>query len=107
MGIKLNTAKQAYPMIYAYSTPQIAAHDGWTKIGYTEDQDVETRIKQQTHTSDTEARLEWKGTAIFDDGSFDRFTPRFPRISSQVRRGKQEKDGVVPYRRPCGTFQVL
>ena len=74
MGIKLNTAKQAYPMIYAYSTPQIAAHDGWTKIGYTEDQDVETRIKQQTHTSDTEARLEWKGTAIFDDGSFDRFT---------------------------------
>ena len=61
-------------MIYAYSTPQIAAHEGWTKIGYTEDQDVETRIKQQTHTSDTEARLEWKGTAIFDDGSFDRFT---------------------------------
>ena len=58
MGIKLNTAKQAYPMIYAYSTPQIAAHEGWTKIGYTEDQDVETRIKQQTHTSDTEARLE-------------------------------------------------
>lgn len=60
MGIKLNTAKQAYPMIYAYSTPQIAAHEGWTKIGYTEDQDVETRIKQQTHTSDTEARLEWR-----------------------------------------------
>lgn len=74
MGIKLNTAKQAYPMIYAYSTPQIADHEGWTKIGYTEDQDVETRIKQQTHTSDTEARLEWKGPAIFDDGSFDRFT---------------------------------
>ena len=74
MCIKLNTAKHAYPMIYAYSTPQIAAHEGWTKIGYTEDQDVETRIKQQTHTSDTEARLEWKGTAIFDDGSFDRFT---------------------------------
>lgn len=76
MGIKLNTAKQAFPMIYAYSTPQIAAHDGWTKIGYTEDQDVETRIKQQTHTSDTEAKLEWKGAAIFDDGSGDRFTDK-------------------------------
>lgn len=49
MGIKLNTAKQAFPMIYAYSTPQIADHNGWTKIGYTEEQDVETRIKQQTH----------------------------------------------------------
>ena len=47
MGIKLNTAKQAFPMIYAYSTPQIADHNGWTKIGYTEEQDVETRIKQQ------------------------------------------------------------
>lgn len=76
MGIKLKTAKQAFPMIYAYSTPQITAHNGWTKIGYTEDQEVETRIKQQTHTSDTEAKLEWKGTAIFDDGSYDRFTDK-------------------------------
>lgn len=76
MGIKLNTAKQAFPMIYAYSTPQIADHNGWTKIGYTEDQDVDTRIKQQTHTSDTETKLEWKGSAIFDDGSGDRFTDK-------------------------------
>lgn len=76
MGIKLNTAKQAFPMIYAYSTPQIQDHNGWTKIGYTEEQDVETRIKQQTHTSDTKAKLEWKGAAIFDDGSGDRFTDK-------------------------------
>lgn len=76
MGIELNTAKQAFPMIYAYSTPQIADHDGWTKIGYTEEQDVETRIKQQTHTSDTEAKLEWKGAAIFDDGSGEHFTDK-------------------------------
>lgn len=74
MGIKLSTVKQAFPMIYAYSTPQIADHDGWTKIGYAEDQDVETRIKQHTHTSDTKTKLEWKGAAIFDDGSGDRFT---------------------------------
>ena len=76
MGIKLNTAKQAFPMIYAYSTPQIADHNGWTKIGYTEEQDVETRIKQQTHTSDTQTKLEWQGAAIFDDGSGDRFTDK-------------------------------
>lgn len=76
MGIKLNTAKQAFPMIYAYSTPQIADHNGWTKIGYTEEQDVETRIKQQTHTSDTLAKLEWKGAAIFDDGSGESFTDK-------------------------------
>ena len=76
MGIKLNTAKQAFPMIYAYSTPQIADHNGWTKIGYTEEQDVETRIKQQTHTSDTLAKLEWKGAAIVDDGSGESFTDK-------------------------------
>lgn len=74
MGIKLNTVKQVFPMIYAYSTPQIADHDGWTKIGYAEYQDVDTRIKQHTHTSDTKTKLEWKGAAIFDDGSGDRFT---------------------------------
>ena len=42
----IKTAKNVTPMIYAYTTPEIARHDGWTKIGYTE-QDVETRIKQQ------------------------------------------------------------
>lgn len=74
--IKLNTARQAFPMLYAYSTPQIAEHDGWTKIGYTEAKDVDTRIKEQTKTSDIEYKLEWKGAAIFDDGSGECFTDK-------------------------------
>ena len=45
--IKLKTTKKIVPMIYAYSTPEIARHNGWTKIGYTE-QGVEKRLKQQT-----------------------------------------------------------
>ena len=75
-GITLKTVRKAFPMIYAYSTPQIEDHNGWTKIGYTERNDVENRIKQQTHTSDTQAKLEWKGAAIFDDGSGERFTDK-------------------------------
>ena len=71
----INTAKNVTPMIYAYTTPEIARHNGWTKIGYTE-QDVETRIKQQTHTADINWHLEWKGNAIFDDGSGERFTDK-------------------------------
>lgn len=71
----INTAKSVTPMIYAYTTPEIARHNGWTKIGYTE-QDVETRIKQQTHTADIKWNLEWKGNALFDDGSGDRFTDK-------------------------------
>ena len=50
-GITLRTARQVVPMIYAYTTPEIARHNGWTKIGYTE-QSVDKRLKQQTHTAD-------------------------------------------------------
>ena len=70
--IKLQTAKKVVPMIYAYTTPEIQRHVGWTKIGYTE-QDVDTRIAQQTHTADIEYKEEWRGTAIFDDGSGETF----------------------------------
>ncbi len=71
----INTTKSVVPMIYAYTTPEVQRHNGWTKIGYTE-QDVETRIKQQTHTADVEYNLEWKGNAVFDDGSGDVFTDK-------------------------------
>ena len=67
-SIVLNTTKQVVPMIYAYTTPEIARHDGWTKIGYTE-QDIDKRLKQQMHTADVEWKLEWRGNAVFDDGS--------------------------------------
>ena len=72
--ITINTTQRVIPMMYAYTTPEIVRHNGWIKIGYTERQTVEARIKQQTHTSDTLAQLEWKSTAIYDDGSGDTFT---------------------------------
>lgn len=74
--IQIQTVKKAFPMIYAYATPQIREHDGWTKIGYTEKQEVAVRIKQQTHTSDIQTVEVWRGNAIFDDGSGDKFTDK-------------------------------
>lgn len=71
----IQTTKQVVPMIYGYSAPEVIRHNGWTKIGYTE-QDVETRIKQQTHTADVKWNLEWKGNATFDDGSGETFTDK-------------------------------
>lgn len=68
----IQTTKQVVPMIYGYSTPEVIRHNGWTKIGYTE-QNVETRIKQQTYTADIRWHLEWKGNATFDDGSGETF----------------------------------
>ncbi len=53
-------------MLYAYSTPEIARHNGWLKIGDTE-QGVDKRIKQQTHTADVRFELEWKDIAMFRD----------------------------------------
>lgn len=62
----VNTSHPALPQIYAYTQPEIARHDGWTKIGYTE-QNVDTRLKQQMHTADVEYKLEWHGNATYED----------------------------------------
>lgn len=73
-SIKLKTAEQVIPMIYAYTTPGVVYHDGWTKIGYTE-RDVDLRIKEQTQTANIQARKEWQDMAIFSDGK-TRFTDK-------------------------------
>lgn len=73
--IVIKTTDRVVPMIYAYTTPEIARHNGWTKIGYTE-QDVDKRLSQQTHTADVEYKEEWRGNATFEDGSGDTFTDK-------------------------------
>lgn len=62
------------PMVYAYNTPGIPYHEGWTKIGYTERQSVEDRINQQTHTAGIRWELAWKDNAMYKDGSGEYFT---------------------------------
>ena len=71
-SLNIKTTQKIVPMCYAYTTPQIRDHDGWTKIGYTE-QNVEDRIDQQTKTANVKWVLGWKGTAINDDGSGDTY----------------------------------
>lgn len=85
----IKTTKAVVPMIYAYTTPEIRRHDGWTKIGYTE-QGVETRIKQQTHTADVKWHLEWKGNAFFEDETCDRFTDK--EFHAYLRKLKVEQE---------------
>ena len=71
---KIKSFSRVVPMIYAYNTPGIIYHDGWTKIGYTEKQTVAQRIKQQTHTADVQYVLAWQDNAMFKDGSGEYFT---------------------------------
>ena len=73
-AISIQTTTRVIPMVYAYSTPEIARHDGHLKIGYTDRQTVEDRVHQQGHTVDVIQKIEWKGSAIFDDGSGETFT---------------------------------
>ena len=70
--LNIKIGKRVVPMCYAYTTPEIKRHDGWIKIGFTE-QDVHTRIRQQTQTADIRYNLEWQGNAIYDDGSGEIF----------------------------------
>ncbi|MBQ9035329.1 MAG: DEAD/DEAH box helicase family protein [Alphaproteobacteria bacterium] len=72
-AINIKTAKQIEPKCYAYTTPEIKRHDGWTKIGYTEQDDVKKRIQQQTQTANVEFNLEWEKRAIYEDGTGDAF----------------------------------
>ena len=35
-AIQIKTASKVVPQCYAYTTPGVPVHDGWTKIGFTE-----------------------------------------------------------------------
>lgn len=70
----IKSFKKIIPMIYAYTTPNDISHRSWTKIGYTDRQSVEDRIRQQTHTADVKAEILWKGNARYQDGSDETFT---------------------------------
>ena len=62
---KIKAYSRIIPMVYAYNTPGIPYHEGWTKIGYTERQAVEDRIKQQTGTANIRWSLAWKDNAMY------------------------------------------
>lgn len=67
MGTEIKTGKVVEPKVYAYTTPQVTTNDGWIKIGYTE-RDVETRIREQTHTAAIQTEILWKHLAEYVDG---------------------------------------
>lgn len=74
-GIKINTAIKVTPQCYAYTTPGVPAHDGWTKIGFTE-RDVETRINEQTNTVGVDHKTWWHFRATYMTEPFGSFTDK-------------------------------
>ena len=74
-GIKINTTSKVVPQCYAYTTPGVPAHDGWTKIGFTE-RDVKTRIKEQTHTVGVTPKIWWHMLAAYITAPLGTFTDK-------------------------------
>lgn len=74
-AINIQTTAKVVPQCYAYTTPGVPSHDGWTKIGFTE-RDVETRIKEQTHTVGIKAKIEWNMRAAFMTEPYGTFTDK-------------------------------
>lgn len=66
--INIQTTRTAMPRCYCYSTPTVLDHVGWVKIGYTEQDDVEYRIRQQLQTAHIPHNTEWSDVAVFADG---------------------------------------
>ena len=87
--VKIQTTKEITPKIYAYTTPEIKRHDGWTKIGYTE-REVEQRVKEQTQTVDVEYNIEWWGISKFD-GSDEIFRDTDFHLYLRKQKYEQEK----------------
>ena len=56
------------PTIYVYKLIDVASHEGYIKVGYTE-RDVEKRIYEQTHTSGVKAQILLRESAMCPDGS--------------------------------------
>lgn len=65
---KIKSYKIVYPQIYSYILPNRTENIGSQKIGYTERQNVQDRIKEQVHTAAIMEAHEtlWSAPAFFD-----------------------------------------
>lgn len=93
-ALKIKSFTAVVPMIYAYNTPGVAYHDGWTKIGYTEKQTVNDRIKQQTHTAGIKPVIAWQDNAMYKDGSGEYFTDHEFHGYLEVEKGVERESGT-------------
>jgi superfamily II DNA or RNA helicase len=83
----IRTTKTVYPQIYAYVTPNYPLKEGWIKIGYTEQKDVQLRIRQQTQTAGIATDTLWTEPARFlgtgewfKDKQFHTYLRRFKQV---------------------------
>ena len=57
------------PQIYAYTLPDVTTHQGYIKVGYTEREDVNERIREQLYASAVRYKLLFTASAMRSDGT--------------------------------------
>lgn len=65
----LHNRPAVVPTIYCYCLPDVADHDGYVKVGYTDRADVEQRIREQLHTAALNCKILLKESAMRSDGT--------------------------------------
>lgn len=71
---KINTFREIVPVIYSWSTPDVPKYDGWEKIGYTEQESADVRIKQQASQLSLTQEKRWSRRALFTTEAGGRFS---------------------------------
>lgn len=79
------------PTIYAYELVGVSSHEGYLKVGYT-DRNVETRIREQLHTSGISYKVVIKESAMRPDGSC--FTDRDVHAVLRRKGFRQLNEGI-------------
>ena len=85
----LHNRPAVVPTVYGYTLPDVANHNGYIKIGYTDREDTETRIKEQLHTAAIPFRILFKESAMRSDGTC--FTDKFKRRCKNIFSGTHRK----------------
>lgn len=65
----LHNRPAVVPTIYGYTLPTVTDHDGYIKIGYTDRENTENRIKEQLHTASIPFKVLFKESAMRSDGT--------------------------------------
>lgn len=91
-NVTIKTTKVVYPQVYAYTLPTTKEREGWIKIGYTERENVDIRIKEQVHTAAINLKYEklWFDNAKFNnvdkwftDKQFHAYLRKFKNIENE------------------------
>ena len=73
---KINTFRAIVPLIYSWRTPDVPKYSGWEKIGYTEQDSADTRIRQQASQMSVTKEKVWSRRALYTTEAGGRFTDR-------------------------------